>query len=92
MPYDSSKHKLHPSLQERVNRILKPGYKPWASITDESLLKATAAWNWLNEFFLNKAVYDENGVGIGGSKMSRLMLALTVARKISADRVLCNDG
>ena len=72
-------------FQEEVNRILKPGYKPWKSITDESLLKAVAAWNWLQEFCNNRAVYDAGNVGIGGSTLSRLLRRLTVAHKRSAN-------
>ena len=82
--HDSSKHKLPADFQNDFNRILKPGWKPWKSITDEALLKATAAWNWLLEFCVHKDFYDDRGVCIGGSLLSRLMLPLTVAYKRSA--------
>ena len=83
--HDSSKHKLPADFQNDFNRILKPGWKPWKSITDEALLKATAAWNWLLEFCVHKDFYDAQGVCIGGSLLSRLMLPLTVAYKRSED-------
>ena len=84
--HDPSKHILGTDdFQGKVNRILKPGYKPWSSITDEKLLKAVAAWNWLQEFGNNRAVYDGGGVGIGGSTLSRLTRRLTVAHKKSVN-------
>ena len=72
-------------FQRKVNRILKPGHRPWSCITDEKLLKAVAAWNWLQEYCNNRAVYDEGNVGIGGSTLSRLLRRLTVAHKRSVN-------
>ena len=77
-------------LPQRCSRILRPGPKPWKSLTDDSILKAVASWNWLHAYF---ATYRAAGVGIGGSKMSKLMLGLTVVRQVSSQPVyasMCN--
>ena len=59
-------------------------------MTDDSILKAVASWNWLHAYF---ATYRAAGVGIGGSNMSKLMLVLTVVRQVSSQPVyasMCN--
>ena len=69
---------------------MRPGPKPLKSLTDDSNLKAVASWNWLRAYF---ATYRADGVGIGGSKMSKLMLGLTVVRQVSSQPVyasMCN--
>lgn len=90
--HNSSKHALPSEFQKRFNRILKPGWKPWKSITDETLLKNVAAWSWLQHYCDNRALYDLNNVGIGASKLSRLMCPLTLAHQISRDCVYAVMG
>ena len=73
--HNSASHKL----PESFGRMLLPGpkNKTWKSLTDESLLQAVAAWNWMHAFYLS---YRVRGVGLAASKMSKLMDTLTIVR------------
>lgn len=69
---------MHQSERHKVpkewTRMTKPdNYKDWPSITDDSMLKAVAAWNWLHAYFLH---YNTSSI----LPMSKLMLNLTVVR------------
>jgi len=68
--------------------MLRPGAKPWKSLTDDSILQAVAAWNWVHEFF---RVHRQTA-GIGSYKMSKLMHTLMVVRRISANAVYASMG
>jgi len=75
--HESARHKL----PAEFNKILRPGPKPWKSLNDESILQAVASWNWMHEYF-----HAYRGtVGIGGYKMSKLLLPLLIVRRISTN-------
>ena len=59
---------------------MRAGLKPWKSLSEEALCKAAAAWNWTHDYF---ARHRGAGVGIGQSKMSKLVLPLTTLRETS---------
>ena len=84
----SKKHKssCH-KLPEKFSRILRPGYRPWKALTDETFLKAVAAWNWIHAFFR-----DYRAFGIGSSKMSTLMQPLRIVRQLSTQLVYASMG
>ena len=83
--HDSAQHKL----PVEFNRIRKPySVKPWQSLTDDSILQAVASWHWVHEFF---RTHRATG-GIGGYKMSKLMLTLMIVRRISSNVVYASMG
>ena len=47
MAHEASRHKL----PHEFSRILRPGFRPWPALTDDSILKAVACWNWVHAFF-----------------------------------------
>jgi len=53
------------------------------------MLKAVASWNWIHDFFRD---HRANGVGIGGSKMSKLLLSLTIVREKTSGIVHASFG
>ena len=56
--------------------MTKPGVRPWAALTDASILQAVASWNWLHAYF---ETYENNdSVKIGFGKMSKLLQPLTI--------------
>ena len=63
---------------------MKPGVKSWKTLSDETLLKAVAGWNWLHEYC---STHHDTHVGIGASKMSRLMLGQTIVQHNSSKAV-----
>ena len=70
--HESARHKV----PKEWTRMTKPGpkNKDWPSITDDAMLKAVAAWNWLHAYFLH---YNTTS---SIRPMSKLMLNLTVVR------------
>ena len=87
MDHESRRH----LLPKEFNRMLRPGFKPWKSLTDDNILQAVASWNWVHEYFRTHRGRNDD-VGIGGSKMSKLMLPLMIARHKSADVVYASMG
>ena len=79
-------HRCHKhKMSDSMGRIMKPGPKPWPSLTEASINTCAAAWSWLHEL-------DAHAHDIKYGQLSKVAQCCTILRCKSADKVYASMG